>query len=367
MKRDRKSGQLTKQLLAQGQNRQAAFNAAKQVGKGLLRGAAETLPENLTFAALSHESPTLKIAKRDLAGDFLGNLVFNAGQEALGQVKLSSEGKKILKANFDQFASKEAKSAFDRLQRGYSTVLTSGKSPTRIETPQQKVQRLKDTQTVQSEAQRIYTKEQKNLIGALKSEGIEQPVSFGKLSDKKLSQINQLRAKNNLPPIQDGNLLIHPKVIEKLKEKRINLGKMSADQVADVLYSATYNNDSKVFSTEFPHIQALAKFNSNGKTANTAYIGEHAKKGSIKSAYINDIADINKQALEGGGYPSSVRQNDLTRSSTNVSAFQSNVNRPIVPQDTPKVNQADYKTLKELEEGYMEGLVKSPLDSIQSV
>ncbi|MDO5561793.1 MAG: hypothetical protein Q4G02_03430, partial [bacterium] len=134
-------------------------------------------------------------------------------------------------------------------------------------------------------------------------------------------------------------MYVHPNVIEKLQSKRIDIGKMTPDQVADVAYSALYNNNSKVLSTRFPHIQASTKFNSDGVTANTAYIGEYQGDGSVKSVYINDIGDINKQSLEGGGQPSSTRRlNGSVPSSTNLSDGQSVVNAPIIPSNQAKVN-----------------------------
>lgn len=66
---------------------------------------------------------------------------------------------------------------------------------------------------------------------------------------------------------------------------------------------------------------------------NSAYLGKHDNLGSIKSIYINDIEDINKQSLEGGGFPSS---NRVGSRSTKISEPQEFVNDLIIPEISQK-------------------------------
>ena len=160
---------------------------------------------------------------------------------------------------------------------------------------------------------------------------MDKPVDFGVLGSEKLEKLNKIRDETGVALIENGSLLVHPRVQEHLRVKRMGLDGMRAKKVADLLFSAVHNRSSCVLRTRHPHIQVLVKFNRDGKTANVAYIGEHQSKGSVKTTYIKSLRDINKDALEGGDLPSSVRPlKGLTRSSAEISDFQNDVNKGII-------------------------------------
>ena len=119
-----------------------------------------------------------------------------------------------------------------------------------------------------------------------------------------MAAINEIRLNAGTTPILHAAIYIYPGVIRKLRQKRIIIGKMSAEQVSRLAANVIYGM-SEVFPSRFPQIQVLASINPDNKTADVVYVGDHRSCVSLKSAYINDVKDINKQALEGGGQPSS--------------------------------------------------------------
>lgn len=150
---------------------------------------------------------------------------------------------------------------------------------------------------------RKYSPHQLALAKAL-DEGSTEPVYFGKLSDKKFVEINKRLADSGKKTLESPELYIHPNVLDKLKQKRIRDGKMSADQVADVAFSAIHNKRSRVLSTRQPQIKALVR-PTDPQSANTAYVGEFGGSGSIKSVYPKELKKIQTESSGGRGVPPS--------------------------------------------------------------
>ena len=143
---------------------------------------------------------------------------------------------------------------------------------------------------------------QTNLVKALKN-GTNKPIFFGKLSNKKLFELNKKLLQSGNQALSNNDLFIHPRVIEKLQLKRIVQDKMTPDQVADIAFSAVHNTKSKILSTQKPHIKIFVKTTTN--FANSAYVAEFGGNGSIKSIHPKNLRKIQRNSLGGRGVPPS--------------------------------------------------------------
>lgn len=125
--------------------------------------------------------------------------------------------------------------------------------------------------------------EQQALIDALKSGGGD--VSFGRLSKAKFDAINALREANGINALTRRELTVPSNVVKKLVDRRILQGKMSPDEVADVLYSAFHNSRARVFPTRFEHIQQLIR--PGERLSNVGFIGQSPRDPNpvVKSGY----------------------------------------------------------------------------------
>lgn len=175
---------------------------------------------------------------------------------------------------------------------------------------------------------------QNNLAKALDEKNYSTDVNFGGLAPDKLKAANDILVSKGLDPIVDNNLKLHPNVLKKLREKRIDAEGMTPEQVADLAYSAIHNSRSKV-------LDATGKSNSirlvnTRKTdkANNAFVGQFDGTGSIKSVY---RSKDNLGTSEGRSLPSSDSpQGGTFRQSERFSDVQS-ANKTI-PKNSENVN-----------------------------
>lgn len=84
---------------------------------------------------------------------------------------------------------------------------------------------------------------------------------------------------------------------------RLGRDRMTANQVADIAYSAVHNTKSKVLSTKQPRIKVLIK--PKGKIANSAFMAEFDRSGLIKSVYPKELRKLQKGSRGGRGTPPS--------------------------------------------------------------
>lgn len=143
---------------------------------------------------------------------------------------------------------------------------------------------------------------QKSLAKAIEH-GINAPLYFGKVSKPKLEELNKIRTRLGKPLLEGEELYVFPRVIKKFRELRIELDKMTPDEVADIAYSAVHGTRSKVLESKYPQNQAIVSFRKD--LSNLAIIGQARNKmTSLKSAYPKETERI-RQALGGGGFPPS--------------------------------------------------------------
>ncbi len=146
------------------------------------------------------------------------------------------------------------------------------------------------------------TKIQKQLAEAIAT-GTNTPINFGKLSKKKFAELNKRLVASGQTPLQKNDLYVHPAVVTKLFEQRLIKDGMTADQVADIAYSAIHGKKSRILTTREPQIKAFV--NPRENIGNTAFVGEFGQSGSIKSVYPKDLKKIQKESLGGRGNPPS--------------------------------------------------------------
>jgi hypothetical protein len=126
------------------------------------------------------------------------------------------------------------------------------------------------------------TQIQKNLARAI-GEGTALPVYFGHLSKRKCLQINALRVENGLLPISDLGIYIYPSVLNKMQIKRIGTDKLTAEQIADIAYSALHNTRSRIFPSKNPLAQLLWQVRE--QTSYVVFLGGYNNAFSIKSIF----------------------------------------------------------------------------------
>lgn len=124
--------------------------------------------------------------------------------------------------------------------------------------------------------------------------GAEIDVDFGKLRPDYKDALNEIRAEEGVPPFVDDNLLIPGGVVKKLYEKRIVTGRMSADEVAEMLINVFHKDADFASPTYYPHIQALGKFREH--MVELGFIAPHSKTGrpAVKSIYLKEISRLEK-------------------------------------------------------------------------
>lgn len=150
---------------------------------------------------------------------------------------------------------------------------------------------------------------QRNLSEALQQQDFKD-VNFGTLSKAKLSKINEIREVLKQPILQHNELVIPGNVVRKMYEKRMLSDGMSADEVADVLFSIFHGGKTKVTTSKHDHIQTLV--NGRDKLSHLGFIGmSNAEITVVKSGQKIGNIRLDKQVgnkktiVEGRPTPSS--------------------------------------------------------------
>lgn len=133
------------------------------------------------------------------------------------------------------------------------------------------------------------SREQAALIDALKRG--EGDVSFGQLSKKKFDAINAIREANGIPLLTSPELTVPSNVVRKLVNKRMLAEGMSADEVADTIYSAFHNTRSRVMPSKYSHIQQIMR--PGERLSNFGFVGQSSKDETpvVKSGYKKPTKD----------------------------------------------------------------------------
>lgn len=123
----------------------------------------------------------------------------------------------------------------------------------------------------------------KELAGRLKSQKFGD-VNFGRLDSRKLGQINAIRATEGLEALTP-DMKIPENVVRKFYDKRVVLGKMTPENMADTAFDVFYNPESIVDASKYPHIQALVK--PDEVTSSIGFIAQNPANGEtvVKSVY----------------------------------------------------------------------------------
>jgi hypothetical protein len=166
-----------------------------------------------------------------------------------------------------------------------------------------------------------------SLVDVLKS-GKATDVTFGKVSTRNEKQVNALRELLGQPMIQRGDQWVIPQnVVQKLMEKRMGSGRMSAEKVADTLNSAVHSTRNRVFQSEYPQIQGM--LTPKEEFSNLGFVGVNPRTGEpvIKSGYKLETDRANKVLSKGN----SLRAG---RSSAIAKAEESASYRSAIPEHT---------------------------------
>lgn len=165
------------------------------------------------------------------------------------------------------------------------------------------------------------------LVDVLKS-GKADDVAFGAVSPRNEKHVNALRELLGQPLIQRGGQWVIPQnVVQKLMDKRMGMGGMSAEKVADTLNSAVHSSRNRVFQSEYPQIQGVVTPKEG--FSNIGFVGVNPRTGDpvIKSGYKIETDRINKAMKEGD----SLRAG---RSSAIAKADESASYRSAIPEHT---------------------------------
>lgn len=150
----------------------------------------------------------------------------------------------------------------------------------------------------------------RNLRKAL-NEGTDNPIYYGKMPSENISEVNQIRSKNELSPV-NSNIYAHPGAVEHIRNRRIDNDGLDARDVVGIARDAIYNDSSNIYESKYPQNQVSA--NTDGrKAANVAYLGEHNNDLSLKSIYRQPTKNILEQknnAIGANNLVSSAVQDD---------------------------------------------------------
>lgn len=150
----------------------------------------------------------------------------------------------------------------------------------------------------------------------------------GLMGPRNEKHVNALRELLGQPLIQRGGQWVIPQnVVQKLMDKRMGMGGMSAEKVADTLNSAVHSSRNRVFQSEYPQIQGVVTPKEG--FSNIGFVGVNPRTGDpvIKSGYKIETDRINKAMKEGD----SLRAG---RSSAIAKADESASYRSAIPEHT---------------------------------
>ena len=146
------------------------------------------------------------------------------------------------------------------------------------------------------------TQNQQNLSQALENQNFAD-INFGTLSKSKFDKINEIRGGLGVEVLTDRNLVLPKKVVKKLYDKRMVENGMSADQVADLVYSLFHSRKTKITGSKYKHIQTL--INMREDLSRVGFISKNpsTKETVIKSARVGRTEDVVKdirKSAQGG-------------------------------------------------------------------
>lgn len=130
----------------------------------------------------------------------------------------------------------------------------------------------------------IHNLDYNKLILALEKEDYVD-VNFGTLRQDYKEALNSVRLEEGVQLIVGNDLIIPGNVVKKLHEKRILQDGYSADEVARLLLDIFHKEGNNVYSSRYPHIQAIAQVRE--ELTKIGFIGVDPKNGKtiIKSGY----------------------------------------------------------------------------------
>ncbi len=114
--------------------------------------------------------------------------------------------------------------------------------------------------------------------------GTDNPVPFGELHPEVARQVNVHLANAGGAPISNPEVLVHPNVVNKLIDKRINSEGLSPATVARMAHDAVHAPTAILDATDKSMSARLAHQKSADLTHN-AFVGQHDGRASVKSVY----------------------------------------------------------------------------------
>jgi hypothetical protein len=154
------------------------------------------------------------------------------------------------------------------------------------------------------------TQHQQNLSQALENQNFAD-INFGTLSKSKFDKINEIRGGLGVEVLTDRNLVLPKKVVKKLYDKRMVENGMSADQVADLVYSLFHSRKTKITGSKNKHIQTLINMREDLSRVGFISTNPSTNETVIKSARVGRtedvVKDIRKSALGGPAVTSIVK------------------------------------------------------------
>lgn len=117
-------------------------------------------------------------------------------------------------------------------------------------------------------------------------------INYGKISNKKLSEINRIRAENGLTPITKADVSIPADRVEHLYQGRIVGDKYTPKDVNGVLKSTVHNKKSTIEGGKYKTLQEANLYGKN--TTNKAVVGANRNSNGVyvKTAYKTDPVKI---------------------------------------------------------------------------
>ena len=130
----------------------------------------------------------------------------------------------------------------------------------------------------------IHKLEYNKLILALEKEDYVD-VNFGTLRQDYKEALNNIRLEEGVQLIVGNDLVIPGNVVKKLHEKRMLQDSYSADEVARLLLDVFHKEGNSVYSSRYPHIQAIAQVRE--ELTKIGFVGIDPETGAtiIKSGY----------------------------------------------------------------------------------
>ena len=113
----------------------------------------------------------------------------------------------------------------------------------------------------------------RNLINQLKRGEDFKDINFGKISNKRLNEINEIRRNVGVPEIKNRRVTIPADRVEHIYERRIDDNKYLPEEASDTIYKALFGKNSKIYPDK--NYDTLQHFvNSDTKPSNTAIVGK---------------------------------------------------------------------------------------------